>query len=87
MAEAGLPDVEMTQDFGVAIHTGPPRAIVERLNREINALLALADMKALILKNGAIAQKCTPKKWGAYFLKKRALATSIAKRHGFEIQD
>lgn len=87
MAEAGLPDVEMTQDFGVAIRTGTPRAIVERLNREINAVLALEDMKTLILKNGAIAQQSTQDEWGAYFLKKRALATSIAKRHGIEVQE
>ena len=87
MAEAGLTDVEMTQDFGVAIRTGTPRAIVERLNREINAVLALDEMKALILKNGAIAQQSTPDEWGAYFLKKRALATSIAKRHGIEVQE
>jgi tripartite-type tricarboxylate transporter receptor subunit TctC len=87
MAEAGLPEVEMTQDFGVAIRTGTPRAIVERLNREINVVLALDEMKALILKNGAIAQQCTPEEWGAYFLKKRALATSIAKRHGIVVQE
>ena len=87
MAEAGLPEVEMTQDFGVGIRTGTPRAIVERLNREINAVLAQDEMKALILKNGAIAQNSTPEEWGAYFLKKRALAMSIAKRTGIEVQE
>ena len=87
MAEAGFPNLVMTQDFGVAIRSGAPRDIVERLNREINAVLAQDAMKALVLKNGAIAQQSSPAEWGAYFLKKRAEFTALAKRLGIEVQD
>jgi tripartite-type tricarboxylate transporter receptor subunit TctC len=87
MAEAGLPGLEFTQDFGVAIRSGTPKPIVERLNREINAVLALDEMKAFILKNGAIAQQRAPDAWGAYFLKKRADTIATAKRLGIEVKD
>lgn len=87
MAEAGLPGVEFTQDFGVAIRSGTPKPIVERLNREINAVLALDDMKALILKNGAIAQGKSPEEWGQFFLKRRTEVTALAKKLGIEVAD
>ena len=85
--QAGLPGVEFSQDFGVAIRAGTPRAIVMQLNREINAVLAMDDIKALVLKNGAIAQQRTPEEWGVFFLKRRAEATEIAKRLGIEVKE
>ncbi len=85
LAEAGLPGIDMTQDFGVAIRAGTPKAIVDRLNTEINAVLALDEVKGLVLKNGAIAQQRTPAQWGEFFLKKRAEFTTLAKRLGIEV--
>ena len=87
MAEAGLSGLEFTQDFGVAIRAGTPAAIVERLNKEINAVLATEEMKAFILRNGAIAQNRTPAEWSAFFLKKRAETTATAKRLGIEVSE
>lgn len=87
MAEAGLPGVELTQDFGVAIRSGTPAAIIERLNREINAVLATDEMKRFVLRNGAIAQQSTPAAWGSFFLKKRTDTIATAKRLGIEVKE
>ena len=87
MAEAGLPGIEMEQDFGVAIRSGTPRPIVERLNKEINAVLAIDEVKAFVLKNGAIAQQRTPAQWGEVYLRKRNEVGAIAKRHGIEVSE
>lgn len=87
MAEAGLPGLEFTQDFGVAIRSGTPMAIVDRLNKAINAVLATDEMKAFILKNGAVAQQSTPAQWGEFFLKKRAATTATAKQLGIEVSE
>ncbi len=87
MAEAGLPGLEFTQDFGVAIRSGTPATIVERLNKEINAVLATDEMKAFVLRNGAVAGSSTPAQWGAFFLKKRADTTATAKRLGIEVAE
>ena len=46
MAEAGMPDFEVTPWFGLVAPAGTPRPVIERLNREVHALLrspALAE--------------------------------------------
>ena len=43
-------------------------------------MLALDEVKAMVLKNGAIAQQRSPEQWGEFFLKKRAEFTALAKR-------
>ena len=85
-AEAGLPGFESGLNYGLLAPAGTPKAIVDHLNKEINAVLALDDMKALILRNGAVAQNRTPAEWGEYFLRKRTETTALAKRLGIEVQ-
>jgi tripartite-type tricarboxylate transporter receptor subunit TctC len=87
LAEAGLPGVELSQNFGVTIRSGTPSAITERLNKEINAILAQDDVKAFILKQGAIAQNSTSAQWGAFYLAQKKEVTELAKRLGIEVKD
>jgi tripartite-type tricarboxylate transporter receptor subunit TctC len=46
MVEAGLPDYVMDIWFGVAVPAGTPPASVAALNKEINRIIALPDVKA-----------------------------------------
>ena len=52
MAEAGLPGFESYNWQGVILPAGTPRAIVDRLNRELNAILAIPEQRASIIDNG-----------------------------------
>jgi tripartite-type tricarboxylate transporter receptor subunit TctC len=87
MTEAGLPGIELSQSFGVSIRSGTPKAIVERLNKEINAALATDEVKAFILKQGAIAQSSTPEQWGNFYLMQKSKMTELARRLGIEVKD
>jgi tripartite-type tricarboxylate transporter receptor subunit TctC len=87
LAEAGLPGVELSQNFGVTIRSGTPAGIVERLNKEINAVLALDEVKAFILKQGAIAQQSTAAEWGAFYIAQKKDVTDLAKRLGIEVKE
>lgn len=46
MAEQGFPGVEVNTWYGVLAPKGTPPAVVERLNREINAVLAMPEVQA-----------------------------------------
>lgn len=45
LAEAGIRDADAVIWFGIAAPAGTPRAIVDRLNREINAALTLPEVR------------------------------------------
>jgi len=60
LAEAGLPGFESTNWQGVIVPAGTPRAIVERLNRDINAVLAIPQQRESIVANGGEVAGGTP---------------------------
>jgi tripartite-type tricarboxylate transporter receptor subunit TctC len=60
IAESGLPGFEAVQWYGIVAPARTPAAIVDRLNREINALLDTPDFRTTLDKDGAIALKGTP---------------------------
>jgi tripartite-type tricarboxylate transporter receptor subunit TctC len=53
IAEAGLPGFEATQRSVLLAPAGTPRPIVERLNRELNALLATDEVRKRLALEGA----------------------------------
>ncbi len=58
--EAGLNDFEVSSMFGVAVPTGTPRAVIDRLNAELAKVLALPEVKAKLLEQGVYAEVTTP---------------------------
>jgi tripartite-type tricarboxylate transporter receptor subunit TctC len=44
--EIGVPFVAETSWYGIFAPKGTPRAIVEKINRDVNAVLAMPDVKA-----------------------------------------
>jgi tripartite-type tricarboxylate transporter receptor subunit TctC len=63
MAEAGLPGFESFNWQGVVVPAGTPRAIVERLNREFNAILALPEQREAIAATGSEPAGGTPEQF------------------------
>jgi len=62
MAEAGLPGFEASVWFAVVAPAALPPAIVDRLNREINAILDEADVKRTLAAQGTQIELSTPEK-------------------------
>jgi tripartite-type tricarboxylate transporter receptor subunit TctC len=52
LAEAGVPDFEMQSWQGVFAPAGTPKPIVDRLSREIAAIVALPDVQEKLRKLG-----------------------------------
>ena len=53
VAESGLPGYESLSWSGIAVPAGTPRAIVDRLNKDLNSVLATADMRQKLAEQGA----------------------------------
>ena len=63
MAEAGLPGFESANWQGLVVPAATPRAIVERLNREFNAILALPEQREAILSSASEVGGGTPEEF------------------------
>jgi tripartite-type tricarboxylate transporter receptor subunit TctC len=63
-AEAGLPGVEVEAWWGVLGPAGLPAPIVKRLNAEINAIAALPEVRAALVREGATPHTGTPEAFG-----------------------
>lgn len=59
-AESGVPGYEVTSWNGIFAPKGTPKDVVDTLNKEIHAALALPDVKAAYAKVGVTAQGSTP---------------------------
>jgi tripartite-type tricarboxylate transporter receptor subunit TctC len=55
IAESGVAGYESLSWSGIAVPAGTPRAVAERLNRDINAILASAEMRQKLAEQGADA--------------------------------
>ena len=60
LAEGGIKDAEAVVWFGMAAPLKTPKPIIDKLNREINRILTLADVKARLDQLGLEVQGGTP---------------------------
>lgn len=63
-AEAGLPGFEPEVWWGLLGPGRLPPALVKRLNEELNAVVALPDVRDLLAREGAIPRPGTPEEFG-----------------------
>jgi tripartite-type tricarboxylate transporter receptor subunit TctC len=66
MAEAGLPNFEVNSWNGLAAPAGTPQPIIDKLNREVNKILAMPDVRKQLQELGAQAVGGSPKKFADY---------------------
>lgn len=64
--ELGVPGVHTSTFYGVMAPAGTPKAIVDRLNREINAILQADDIRARLTKMAAVPGTGTPEDFGKF---------------------
>ena len=82
IAEAGLPGFEANNWYGVLVPAGTPRAIVNRLNKEIVAVLNLPDIKEFLFKQGLDTAPSTPEEFAAYIRSEKAKWEKVIKAAG-----
>jgi tripartite-type tricarboxylate transporter receptor subunit TctC len=66
MMQAGVPRYEVVGWYGVLAPAGTPRAIVQKLNREIARIVHLPDVAEKIAADGSEPVGNTPEEFGAH---------------------
>ena len=82
VAELGYPGFDVTAWFGVLAPAGTPRDVVERLNRQIDRVLQLPDVRDKLAAVGIVPIGGSPESFGANIRSERArwrpLVTDLA---------
>jgi tripartite-type tricarboxylate transporter receptor subunit TctC len=65
VAESGLPGYEAALRYGLVAPAGTPRAVVERLNKELRVALAADDVRQRLATDGAEVLPSTPEEYAA----------------------
>jgi tripartite-type tricarboxylate transporter receptor subunit TctC len=73
LAEQGVTGADIVIWYGLLTAAQTPRAVIEKLNREVNRILRLPDVKARFDAMGAEIEGGTPEKFGT-FIKSEAEA-------------
>lgn len=79
LAESGIKDAEAIVWFGMAGPQGLPRAIVDKLNREINKALTLPDVKLRLDQLGLEVAGGSPQEFGSFVNNEAAKVTRLIK--------
>ncbi len=85
VADSGLPGFEALQWFGILMPTGTPKPIVDRLNREIVAVLQTAEIKQRFESMGIEVVGSTPESFTSFMADEAAKWQKIAQDAGVKV--
>ena len=85
VAELGYPGFEVSLWLGVLAPAGTPKPIIDRLNKELVAIVATPDFKAAMEKNGADATSNTPEQFANLIRTEVGKYGSIVKKLGIKL--
>jgi tripartite-type tricarboxylate transporter receptor subunit TctC len=86
LAEAGLPAAEYMFWVGAFVPAKTPRPIVDRLNREIVAALAVKEVADKVIALGGVPMSMTSAKFDSFVRKELAVNAEIVKASGYKPQ-
>jgi tripartite-type tricarboxylate transporter receptor subunit TctC len=84
--ESGLPGFEAVQYYGLAAPAGTPRPIVERLNKELRAILSSDEMKKRLVDDGADPAPSTPEDYAANISREEGKWAALVQKLGLKIE-
>ena len=86
MKEAGLPEIENMAWMAVMAPAVTPTEVVQRLNREINAVLAMPDVREKMHAQYMEPIGGTPEALQSFMLQEQRVMTPVIKRTGISIE-
>jgi len=86
LAEAGVPGYEASAWNGVAAPAKTPRAVIERLNKEINAAVAVPELRQRLQDLGVDARASTPEALRELLVSETAKWKAVIERAKLEKQ-
>lgn len=83
-AESGLPDFEVSSWYAVVARSGTPPAIVQRISRELDAIVQAPAFKKRYDDIGAFTVGGTPQELGRFIRTESVTWTAVVKQAGIE---
>jgi tripartite-type tricarboxylate transporter receptor subunit TctC len=84
--EGGVPGYDAGNWIGIAAPAGTPAAIVNRLHKEISAMLDLPDVQKQIAADGSEIIRMSPSEFGTYMDNEMAKWGKVVKTAGITAQ-
>jgi tripartite-type tricarboxylate transporter receptor subunit TctC len=84
IAEAGVPGFEVSNWWGVLVPAGTPPPIVDRLHREITAILDSPETRRRFELEGAEVARMKPQEFGAFVTRETEKWTRVVKEAGIK---
>ena len=85
VAEAGVPGYEATTWTGIVAPAGVPKAIITKLNAEINQATATQSLREKFALIGSESAGGTPEQFGELIRKESAKWAEVVKRSGAKV--
>ena len=86
IAEQGLPGFEVNSWYGVFVPSKTPRPIVMQLNKELNRILVLPDVKERLSRDGVDPAGSTPEALAAIVQNEKKVWSRVIKQANIKIQ-
>jgi tripartite-type tricarboxylate transporter receptor subunit TctC len=82
ISESGLKGFDANNWYGVLVPAKTPRPVINRLNKEIVAVLNMPDVKKILFASGLDAAPSTPEQFGAYIRSEKEKWEKVIKAAG-----
>ncbi|MBI3370198.1 MAG: tripartite tricarboxylate transporter substrate binding protein [Betaproteobacteria bacterium] len=86
ISEAGVPGYSAEGWFGMVAPAGTPKDIVARLNRDVNGVLQLAEVKTRLIDLGASPASTTPEQFLEFIRRDNAKWAKLIKERGIVVE-
>ena len=84
-AEAGLPGFEAVIYYGISAPAGTPRPIIERLNKELRAIVTSEEISQRLIADGGDPAPSTPEEYAANIDREEGKWAALLKKLGLVI--
>ena len=86
ISEAGVPGFEVTNWWGICAPAGTPRAIIEKLNRELSAIVTSSETKKRFEAEGADPLQMSPEEFGRFIAQETAKWSRVVREAGIRAE-
>jgi tripartite-type tricarboxylate transporter receptor subunit TctC len=86
VAESGVPGYEASNWWGILAPAGTPKAIIDRLQKELSVIMISAEAKKMFLENGAEADMMNSAEFGPYIMSETEKWGKVIKQAGIKAE-
>ena len=86
ISEAGVPGYEVTNWWGIVVPAGTPRSVIERLHKDLSAIVASPETKKRFETEGAEPLSMSPDEFGRFIAAETIKWARVVKEAGIRAE-